>query len=340
MDNTNSWDSAKSVDVTIIIVGWNACHYVEKCLNSVFAETNGISFEVIYVDNGSTDRTVECVKSKYPGTIVIRNHQNLGFIKANNQAIRIARGRYVLLLNSDTIVLDNAVAKAMRFADMNPKAAVVGCKVLNPDKSLQRSCYMEASLLNLLLAATYLYKLFPKNRFFGREGMTWWNFDELRQVDVVVGCFSLVRTAAIKEVGLMDESFFVYGDDTDWCYRFRKSGWQVIYTPDPQIIHYGGQTTKVAMNQFTLQLYGAKLQYFYKWHTKQLFAARLLISLYFSVRVPGTILLVLFSKKNRKRYLLQTNTYLKGAFFSLIDWPHLLMNEEEVKTAIKRKRAE
>lgn len=338
MSNLNSSYSAKSLDLTIIIVAWNVRHYVEQCLDSVFKGTNGITFEVIYVDNGSTDGTVEWVKNKYPEVIIIQNSQNLGFIKSNNQAIRIARGRYVLLLNSDTIVLDNAVAKAVKFADSNPSAAVIGCKVLNPDKSLQRSCFMHVSLLNLFLAATYLYKLFPKSRFFGRERMTWWNFEKSRQVDVVVGCFSLVRKTAIEQVGLMDEYFFVYGDDIDWCYRFKQSGWHVMYTPDPQIIHYGGQTTKVLSNPFTLQLYGAQLQYFSKWHPKQLFVARILTFLYFSFRVPVMISLALFSRSNRRIFLLRASTYLKGAFYSLVDWPHLLMNEQEVKASLQHRK--
>jgi GT2 family glycosyltransferase len=340
MNNPNSSDSTKSFDVSIIIVGWNVCHYVDKCLDSVFQETKGIRFEVIYVDNGSTDGTVDLVKSKYREALVIDNHYNLGFIKANNQAIRIARGRYVLLLNSDTIVLNNAIVKAIAFADENPKTAIVGCKVLNPDRSLQRSCFMQASLLNLILAATYLYKIFPKSHFFGREGMTWWNFDDPRQVDVVVGCFSLVRKVAIDEVGLMDEAFFVYGDDTDWCYRFRTAGWQVMFTPHPQIIHYGGQATKALANPFTLQLYGAKLQYFHKWHPRQLFAARLLISSYFFLRVPVMISLALFLRKDRKTYLLRADTYLKGAYYSLVDWPQLLMNAEEVRATLKPQRTD
>jgi GT2 family glycosyltransferase len=337
MNNLNSSHSAKSLDVTIIIVAWNVRHCVEQCLDSVFKKTNGINFEVIYVDNGSTDGTVEWVKSKYPETIIIQNHENLGFIKANNQAIRIARGRYVLLLNSDTVVLDNAIAKAIRFADANPRAAVVGCKVLNPDKSLQRTCFMHPSPLNLFLATTYLYKLFPKSRSFGRERMTWWNFEQSRQVDVVVGCFSLVRKMAIDEVGLMDEQFFVYGDDMDWCYRFQQSGWYVMYTPDPQIIHYGGQTTRAFSNPFTLQLYGVQLQYFSKWHPKQLFIARLLISLFFFFRIPVWVFLALCSRRDRRRSLLRANTCLKGAFFSVVDWPHLLMNEQEVKASLQQR---
>lgn len=167
--------------------------------------------------------------------------------------------------------------------------------------------------------------------------MTWWDFEESRQVDVVVGCFSLVRKIAIDQVGLMDEYFFVYGDDIDWCYRFEQSGWHVMYTPDAQIIHYGGQTTKVMINPFTLQQYGAQLQYFRKWHPKQLFAARVLISVYFFLRLPAMTILALSSRKDRRKFLLRAKIYLKGAFFSLVDWPHLLMNEQEVKASLRRR---
>jgi GT2 family glycosyltransferase len=328
--------TARSLDVTIVIVAWNVRHYVEQCLASVFDQTRGISFEVIYVDNASTDKTAEFVRSSYPAVTVIQNQRNLGFIKANNQAIRIARGRYVLLLNSDTIVLDNAIARTVAFADRNPGAAVVGCKVLNPDKSLQRSCFMHGSLLNLFLAATYLARLFPKSQFFGRERMTWWDFEQSREVDVVVGCFSLVRKIALEQVGLMEELFFVYGDDMDWCYRFKQANWQVMYTPDAQIIHYGGQTTQTLTNVFTLQLYGVQLQYFSKWHPGRLFLARSLIALHFLLRVPGMALMALFWGQKRKNCLSRLATYVKGAFLSLVDWPRLLMNEEEVRASLQR----
>jgi len=128
------------------------------------------------------------------------------------------------VLNSDTIVLENAIAKTVRFADSHPDAAVVGCRVLNRDGTLQRSCFMHPSLANGFLSATYLYKMFPRNRFFGRQHMTWWDFDSAREVEAVCGCFSLVRMSAIAKVGVMDETYFVYGDDNDWCFRFRKAG--------------------------------------------------------------------------------------------------------------------
>jgi len=247
------------VDVSIIIVAWNVRQLLHDCLKSVYEQTKGVDFEVIYVDNASTDGSVQMVREHFPDVRIIENERNQGFIKANNQAIRIARGRYVLLLNSDTVLLNNAIAKTVEFADANPQAAVVGCKVLNPDLTLQRTCFMFPSVLNLFLAATYLYKIFPKSRFFGREHMTWWDFNDAREVETICGCFSLVRKQAIDKVGLMDERYFVYGDDPDWCYRFKKAGWKVMFSPEGRIIHYGGQTTSQKARAFRLQLEGSKL---------------------------------------------------------------------------------
>jgi GT2 family glycosyltransferase len=160
------------VDVSIIVVAWNVRQLLYNCLKSVYDQTEGIDFEVIYVDNASKDGSVDMVKREFLEVRIIENERNEGFIRANNQAIGIAEGRYVLLLNSDTVVLDNAIAKAVKFADEHPDAAVVGCRVLNPDYTIQLTCFMYPSLLNMFLAATYLYKIFPKSRFFGRLRMT------------------------------------------------------------------------------------------------------------------------------------------------------------------------
>ena len=191
------------LDVSIIVVAWNVRELLYNCLKSVYDQTKGIDFEVIYVDNASEDGSVEMVQKEFPEVKLIRNDKNEGFIRANNQGIEISSGRYVLLLNSDTIILDNAIAKVVEFADDNPKAAVVGCRILNADGTLQRSCFMYPSILNMCLSATYLYKISPQSKFFGREMMTWWDFSDLREVETIKGCFSLVRKKAIEQVGLM-----------------------------------------------------------------------------------------------------------------------------------------
>lgn len=320
------------MDVSIIIVAWNVKQLLYDCLKSVYDQTRDIEFEVIYVDNASEDDSVEMVKNEFPEVKIIVNDENQGFIKANNQAIEVANGRYVLLLNSDTIVLDNAIAKTVKFADAHPDAAVVGCRVLNPDMTLQRTCVMYHSPLNMFLSATYLYKLFPRSKFFGREEMTWWDFDDVREVETVSGCFSLVRTKAIEQVGLMDPIYFVYGDDPDWCYRFKKEGWKIMFTPEPEIIHYGGQTTKQVAREFSLQCCGSIL-IFIKKH-KGAFAfylARIFQTLFFLLRVPCWFAVGLIKSNVREKAFFHAKTYLLGAFYCLSNWKKLLMNKEEIE---------
>jgi len=322
------------VDVSIIVVAWNVRQLLYDCLKSVYDETEDIDFEVIYVDNASNDGSVEMVTKEFPEVRVIKNTENEGFIKANNQGIKIAKGRYVLLLNSDTVVLDNAIAKTVEFADANPEAAVVGCRVLNPDKTLQRNCFMFHSVLNFFLAATYLYKVFPKSKFFGREEMTWWDFNDVREVEVIKGCYALVRKEAIEEIGLMDDTYFVYGDDIDWCYRFKKGNWRIMFTPDAEIVHYGGQTTKKMTRKFLLQLLGSKLIFMKLQRSKLIFpCVRFLVALFFFLRVPYWLAMAMVHKSERKKSIETVKTYLIGGFYCLTDWKKMLMN----KAAIEQK---
>ena len=319
------------MDISIIIVAWNVRKFLYECLKSVFEQTQGIEFEVIYVDNASEDGSVEMVRSEFPNVRIIENDVNKGFIIANNQGIEVATGRYVLLLNSDTIILDNAIAKTVKFADDHPNAAVVGCRVLNPDRTLQRSCFMYSTILNMFLAATYLYKIFPNSKFFGRQRMTWWDFNGVRVVETVCGCFSLVRKKAIDQVGLMNPIYFVFGDDPDWCYRFKKAGWEIMFTPEPEIIHYGGQTTKKQADKFTLQLYGSNL-IFMKLHRSRLSFpfARALIAMFLFLRTPYWFAAAIFHKNERNASFQIAKTYLIGGFYCLTDWTKLLMNRKEL----------
>jgi GT2 family glycosyltransferase len=320
------------VDVSVIIVAHNTKQLVHDCLESVYDQTDGITFEVIYVDNASTDCSTEVVTQAFPRVIIIQNKDNKGFTAANNQAIEIAKGRYVLLLNSDTIVLDNAIAKTVKFADEHPEAAVVGCKVLNPDKTIQRNCFMDHSILNFLLSSTYLHKIFSKSRFFGREWMSWWDYNEDREVDAVKGCYAFVRKEAIDQVGPMDDTYFFYGDDADWCYRFRKSGWKVLFTPDPQIIHYGGQTVKRMKEKFLFQLFGSRL-IFMKLHRNRLAfsLSRFLLASFFFLRIPYWLAMAVIKKSEREKSFQTAKTYLMGCLYCLTNWKKLLINKEKVQ---------
>lgn len=321
------------MDVSIIVVAWNVRQLVYDCLKSVYDQTKGVSFEVIYVDNASQDGSVDMVRTAFPEVRIIENSENLGFIRANNQAIEVATGRYVLLLNSDTIVLDNAIAKTVRFADEHTDAAVIGCRVLNRDGSLQRSCFMYPSALNFFLSSTYLYKIFPRSRFFGRERMTWWDFDDVREVETVCGCYSLVRRKAIDQVGVMDPTYFVYGDDPDWCYRFKKAGWKILFTPEPRIIHFGGQTTKQMARQFKLQLFGSKL-IFIRLHRNsfQFLIARIFVSLFCFFRMFYWFFSsFLVNTEKRRESRIVSKTCMIGSYYALFRWKEMLMNRDVVQ---------
>ncbi|MBN1507013.1 MAG: glycosyltransferase family 2 protein [Sedimentisphaerales bacterium] len=275
------------MDVSIIIVNWNTRDILRDCLKSVYTRTEDIIFEVIVVDNASSDGSADMIRREFPPVRLIENTENKGFAAANNQGMRIAQGRYVLLLNSDTIVLDDAIQRAVRFADGHLEAGVVGCRTLNADRSLQITCFMFPSVLNLVLWITYLYKVFPRSRFWGRARMTWWDRDDAREVDVVTGCFMLVRRDAIDRVGLMDEQFFMYAEEADWCYRFCQAGYKRLFTPEAQIIHLGGASSDQIKPRMIAAWRKSTLLYFKK-HTSLLSqgAAWTLLSLFYLTRVP------------------------------------------------------
>lgn len=301
------------MDVSVIIVNWNTCKVTCDCLRSIYAQTATSKSEVIVIDNASIDESVRMIKEKFLQVTLIENSENKGFAAANNQGIRIAQGRYILLLNSDTIVLDNAIGQVVSFADLHPESAVVGCKVLNPDGTLQRTCFMFPSLLNMLLSSTYLYKLFPRSKFFGREQMTWWDRDDVREVDVVTGCFMLVRREAIEQIGLMDERFFMYGEETDWCYRFRQAGWKAVFTPAAEIIHLGGQSSKQMAVEMALQLRGSILQFMRKHRSTLEYKIMCILTwLFFAVRVPVWFIKQLVNRGQRDYCRMRMNTYLVG----------------------------
>ena len=306
------------VDVSIIIVSWNTRDILCNCLESVYKQTRKVDFEVIVIDNASVDGSVEMVKNKFHSVNLIANSRNRGFAAANNQGIAIAKGRFVLLLNSDTITLDDAISKTVSFADDNPDAAVVACKVLNPDKTLQPTCFMFPSILNMVLSSSYIYKLFPRSKFFGRQHMTWWNRDDVREVDAATGCYMLVRREAIEQVGVMDERFFVYGEETDWCYRFHKAGWTVLFTPAAEIIHLHGASTEQRKSEMTLQRRGSVLL-FWKKH-RGCFAygtACLLVAAFFLLRIPYWLGMAIACKNERHNCLRTARVYTQGAHKAL-----------------------
>ncbi|MHC4543146.1 MAG: glycosyltransferase family 2 protein [Planctomycetota bacterium] len=254
------------MDVSIVIVGWNTREMLRNCVTSVYAQTSNVQFEVIVIDNASLDGSVEMIRSEFPDVILVANDTNRGFAAASNQGIIQAKGRYILLLNSDTVICDAAIEKTIAYADDHTDVAVVGCQVYGKQEIPQITCFRFPSVLNLSLETFALSRIFKKNRFFGREHMRWWLRDTERQVDVVAGVFMLIRREAVDKVGLMDEEYFFLYEETDWCYRFSKAGWKIMFWPGAKIIHVGGgkQSRKQANLKMMVQSQKSMLIFFKK----------------------------------------------------------------------------
>lgn len=313
------------MDVSIVIASWNTRDILHDCLSSIYRQTSEFPFEVIVVDNGSADGSVEMVKSDFSQVHLIANSENLGYAGANNQAMTIARGRYILLLNSDTIVLNNAIGKMMAFADSHPEAGVIGCRVLNADQSFQSSCFMFPSLLNMFFAAIYLPQLFPRSKIFGRERMLWFDWRKTCEVDVVVGCFMFVRREAIDQIGMMDDRLFMYCEETDWCYRFKRAHWKIVYTPCAEIIHLGKVSSLRMKPKMMLQLRGSMLFFFKKHRGRFSYTlACLLVSLFFFLRIPFWLIKGMGCKASRRSDLHTAWTYIKGASKAFLGWRGLV----------------
>lgn len=284
------------MDVSVVVVNWNTKDLLRCCLNSIYEQAGNVSNQIIVVDNASTDGSAEMVRSEFSAVILIVEQNNRGYAAAINDAIKIAQGRYALVLNSDIIICDKAIEKTVGYADRHPQAAVVGCQVRdNPDK-IQMTCFRFPSLLNLFLRSSGLARIFKYNLFFGREDMRWWQRDSERQVDVVSGMFMLVRSEAIRQVGPMDENFFLYCEETDWCYRFAKAGWKMLFWPGAMILHPGGggHSSKTKELQLEVQMKKSTLLFFKKHYgTIQYILARLLLAFYSGCRYLAVIVRLL-----------------------------------------------
>ncbi|HEV2397914.1 MAG TPA: glycosyltransferase family 2 protein [Candidatus Sulfotelmatobacter sp.] len=255
------------MDISVVIVAWNAKRYLEMCLDSLIAAPPRRSMEIIVVDNASADGTAEMVKEKFPQVTLIRSEENLGFSKGNNVGIRQARGQYIALVNPDVVVFPGCMDALADFMDQNPKVGNAGPRVLNPDMTLQSSCRRFPTLWNNFCSATSLATKFKNSRFFAGEHMFYFPHDRTLPVDVLVGCFSFIRRQTFDEVGLLDENLFMYGDDVDWCRRCWEAGWQVVFYPGARAIHDRGKTTAPYPVRFAVAQQRSILYYWSKHHS-------------------------------------------------------------------------
>jgi hypothetical protein len=238
-------------DVSIVIVSWNARAHLEACLKSIQRAAAGLSVETIVVDNGSADGSPELVRERFPWVRLTETGANLGFSKGNNVGIAQAEGRYLCLVNSDVVVLDGCLPSLVAFMDRESRVGLAGPRLLNSDGSLQASCRYFPTIWN------HLGRLIGVNRSLAHPAC---RATEPSEVDVLAGAFWLARATAVDQVGVLDERFFIYGEDLDWCKRFREAGWRTVYFPEAKAIHHGGASSSVEPARFSRELQYASLQ--------------------------------------------------------------------------------
>lgn len=298
------------MDISVIIINYNTREMLLECLDSVFssvvlAEDKAVlKMDVWVVDNGSTDGSVEAVEKKYPKVKIIKNQGNVGFARANNQALVRARGRYAVLLNSDTIVPEGQFEKFAAFMDDNPDVGILGPQLLNKDGSKQNSIASYPTLLTELFNKSLLRRFFPE-QFPGKEH----DFASPIEVDSIIGACMVVRSKATEKVGLFDDGFFFFFEETDWCRRMRFDGWKVMHHPDINIYHLQGGTAKGVNTRARVEYWLSRYGYF-KRHASKLdqivLVIGLIIKLIFNIAGSLVISILTFftSKKARGRLLL------------------------------------
>ena len=272
------------MDLSIIIVNYNVKEFLQNLLHSIDKASLNISHEIIIVDNASDDGSVELISEKFPSVKLIANTENLGFGKANNQALEIASGKYLLLINPDTIVSEDTLDKMIRFFEDNSEAGLAGCKILNPDGSLQLACRRSfPGPWTSFCKVTGLSTLFPKSKLFARYNLTYLDEDKTYEVDAISGSFMMMRKETYDKVGGFDEEFFMYGEDLDLCYRIQQAGFKVFYSHTTQIIHYKGESTKRSRLDETKVFYDA-MHLFVKKHFSSSFLVEAILRSAIAVR--------------------------------------------------------
>lgn len=247
-------------EISIVIVNYNVKHFLEQCLMAIERAKHNIVTEIIVVDNASVDGSQTMLKKKFPQVTLIENHKNLGFGRANNQALKIARSKYVLILNPDTLIQEDTLLVLKNFLDEHPEASVVGCKMINPDGSFQIASRRSIPTPWVAFAKIIgLSRMFPKTKIFGSYNLTYLSPELESEVDVLSGSLMMARKDILEKVGYFDEDYFMYGEDIDLCYKIKRAGGKVYYTPKTKAIHYKGESTKRGEFSYITNFYSSML---------------------------------------------------------------------------------
>ncbi|HRS54762.1 MAG TPA: glycosyltransferase family 2 protein, partial [Bacteroidales bacterium] len=230
--------------LSIVIVNYNVKYFLAQCLSSVEKAIENIDAEIFVVDNNSVDGSVQMIKNKFPKIHLISNNKNVGFAKANNQAIKLAKGQYILLLNPDTVLETDTLLKVVNFMDEHPDAGALGVKMVNgKGKFLPESKRSLPTPWVAFYKISGLSSIFPKSKIFGKYHLGYLDKNKINKVDVLSGAFMLIRKEVLDKIGLLDENFFMYGEDIDISYRITQAGYNNYYYPETRIIHYKGEST-------------------------------------------------------------------------------------------------
>jgi GT2 family glycosyltransferase len=253
-------------DFSLILVNWNHCELILACLASIERHCGHLDLEIWMVDNASSDASVAAVRKAYPHVRIIESKENMGFARGNNLAIRQAQGRYICLVNTDTELLGDCLSILKPYLKENPRVGLVAPRLLNRDLSIQDSCWRYPSLSRAAATSVGLHALLPCHSLFTRR----YNLDVSApmRVDMAIAAFWVVRREVVERIGLLDESFFFYGEDVDYCRRLAQAGWQVVYHPGAGVVHYGGQSSAKAPVRYAVELIRTRFQYWRKHHSR------------------------------------------------------------------------
>jgi len=309
-------------DASVLIVSYNTRDMTLACLRSVFAQTPYRAFEVIVVDNASTDGSAQTIAERFPDVRLFALDRNIGFAAANNFAARHATGEWLLLLNPDTVVLDNAIDKLVAFAEAHPEASIFCGRTLFADGSLNpTSCWAKPTIWSMFCLGSGLSALLKDANWAFPAAMRDWKRDTIRQVDIVTGCFFLIRRSLWEQLGGFDPAFFMYGEEADLCLRAAKLGHKCMICPDATIIHYGGASEKVRADKM-VRLFRAKAQLFRRhWSASAARFGVAMLDLWALTRMAGFAAASLVKPRHRENFQTWREVWSKRA-----EWHHVDTN--------------
>jgi len=311
------------MDLSICIVNWNTEKLLRQCLSSIYKKTHGVSFEIIVVDNASQDGSVEMLKKEFPQCKIILSNHNLGFSKANNLAIKQARGKYILFLNPDTKLKTQAITSMIRFLEENPSYGAVGCKLLNKDDSIQFTCARKfPTPFNQFCFLALLDRVFPSSKFFSSPEIKYWDHLKSRDVDCLSGACIMTRKEIIDRLGGFNENYFMYAEDIELCYRIQKNAWRIYYLGQEEIFHFSGSSSNQRGEDFFSAIMQQDSNYKFmkdNYGTSQATEFRILVFIGSIIRLV-LVGLLLPTSLIYKKYQKEISVYSFKKYFNLLLW--------------------